>query len=191
MRPTHQSEHHVFGYKAEPPAPKCRRDLRLMVFAATTLHGRCVARRIGSPWDAVTFVPSLRRPGREHPVAQLSSQVVSEQQPVTRFLLCPGSGATEVDSTRFPRGDGFTVAPDDRERVAERHVLVVEDTWVSGATAQSAAITLKDAGATAVTVLAVARWLRNDWPDHRMVIDGLTEPYDALVCPVTGAACPQ
>jgi len=70
-------------------------------------------------------------------------------------------------------------------------VLVVEDTWVSGATAQSAAITLKDAGATAVTVLAVARWLRNDWPDHRMVIDGLTEPYDALVCPVTGAACPQ
>lgn len=142
--PRHQSEHHVFSYKANRPAPKCMRDLLLMVFAATTLHGGCIARSVGSHWDAVTFVPSLARPGRDH----------------TRR------------STRQP-GDQ----------------PILEDRATDGAKAQSVAVALKDVGAGAVSVLAVARWLRYDWPDHRALIEDLRQPYDAFVCPVAGGLC--
>lgn len=183
--PRHQSEHHVFSYKANRPAPKCMRDLLLMVFAATTLHGGCIARSVGSHWDAVTFVPSLGRPGRDHPVAQLANQVISQFSKIGRPTVRPGPGALEVGRT--PRADAFVIA--DGDGVAGRHVLVVEDTWVSGAKAQSVAVALKDVGAGAVSVLAVARWLRYDWPDHRALIEDLRQPYDAFVCPVAGGLC--
>ena len=190
MRPAHQSEHHMYGYKGIPPAPKCRRDLLLMVFAATSLHGDCIAKAVGSRWDAVTFVPSVNRPGRrDHPIAQLADQVISRQRPVWRPTVIPGPGASQVDRT--PRADGFAVAASDREPLAGRHVLVVEDTWVSGAKAQSVAVALKDASASVVTVLAIGRWLRYDWKDHKAFIDSLCQPYDALVCPLTGVRCPN
>lgn len=188
-RPRHQSEHHMYAYKAAQPAPKCRRDLLLMVFAATALHGRCIARSMGSHWDAVTFVPSTTRPGRDHPVAQLAAQVMSRRQKVRRPVVRPGPGASMID--RAPRADGFIVSSDRPGNVKGCHVLVVEDTWVTGAKAQSVAVALKDAGASIVTVLAVGRWLRYDWHDHKTFIEQLHQPYDALICPVTGGPCPD
>jgi hypothetical protein len=50
---------------------------------------------------------------------------------------------------------------------------------------------LKDAGASNVIVLALGRWLRYDWNDHKTFIEDLHDPYDALVCPVTGDRCPD
>jgi hypothetical protein len=48
-----------------------------------------------------------------------------------------------------------------------------------------------DAGATAVTILCVARWLSQNYgEDHRLMIKNVTAPYDATTCPVTGEACP-
>src|SRR5437763_1887298 len=35
MSPSHQSEHHVYSYKRQPPAPKCAQDLHLMMAGAT------------------------------------------------------------------------------------------------------------------------------------------------------------
>lgn len=70
------------------------------------------------------------------------------------------------------------------------HVLVVDDTWVSGNKSQSAALTLKAAGARVVTIPCVARWLSWDYSDeHRQLIERSTAPYDALLCPVTGESC--
>jgi hypothetical protein len=160
-----------------------------MVLAAAQLHGACVTRTVGSPWDAVTFVPSVNRPGPEHPVVQLARQVVDSGHRTQRLLLDLGHGAELVG--RHPRDDAFTVSGKYVDRVAGRHVLVVEDTWVSGAKAQSAALSLRAAGAATVTVLCVARWLRYDWDDHRALIDSLEDPYDAFRCPVTGSVCPR
>jgi hypothetical protein len=67
---------------------------------------------------------------------------------------------------------------------------VVDDTWVSGDKAQSAALALKAAGAARVTIFSAARWLRYDWSDHRQLIDNLVPPYNPRCCPVTGGACP-
>ncbi len=66
---------------------------------------------------------------------------------------------------------------------------MVDDTWVSGDKSQSAALALKQAGASEVTILCVARWLRHDWPDHRKLIESLSRPYDPHQCPLTGGPC--
>lgn len=66
----------------------------------------------------------------------------------------PGQ-ARVVDPARF-----LVTDPD---QVAGRHVLLVEDTWVTGASVQSSAVSLHRAGAAHVTVLCVARMLAEKW----------------------------
>jgi len=72
-----------------------------------------------------------------------------------------------------------------------RHVLLLDDTWTSGASARSAALTLRRAGAQRVSVMVIGRWLvprygRND----QFIRDRLQHPFDPRVCPVTGGDCP-
>jgi hypothetical protein len=183
-----QSAHTVLAYKRIPPAPKCLEDMQLMVLAATYIHGPCIAKAAGDPWSAVTFVPSATRPGPEHPAADLARSVYGNNGPENRFLLGPGPAIS--DSSRQVRPDRFTVSDRFRKTVAGRHVLIVEDTWVSGAKIQSAAVAVKNAGAASVTGLCVARWCRSDWEDHQRLLDSCVSPYDAVTCPVTGAGCP-
>lgn len=186
MSPTHQSEHHVYSYKRQPSAPKCVQDLHLMMLAGTWLHGACIAEALGW-WQVVTFVPSANRPGPEHPVAGLARQAYSVYPNTTGILLGIGPGY-HAEPHRFPRLDRFAVPA--TPAIAGCHVLVVDDTWVSGDKSQSAALALKAAGAARVTIFSAARWLRCDWPDHRQLIDSLDQPYDPRCCPVTGGVCP-
>ncbi len=189
MSPAHQSEHHVRRYKHPvQPSPGCMNDLRLMVLAGTLLHGECIARAVGW-WQVVTFVPAATRPGPEHPVAELARQVAGHNLNAQRVVLNLGPGFA-AEPTRSPRADRFYVAPEFLPIIAGRHVLVVDDTWVSGGKVQSAALALKAAGAAVVTIVCVARWLSYRWDEHRPLINSLRDPYDALRCPVTGGTCP-
>lgn len=159
-----------------------------MATGATFVHGRCIAATTGW-WQAVTFVPSAARPGGEHPVADLARAVHSVHDDTAKVALKVGPGLGEPPA-RAPRPDRFVVPTVYQPVISDRHVLVVDDTWVSGTKSQSAAIALKDAGAARVTILCVTRWLRYDWDDHRQLIETLDEPYDAMRCPVTGGGCP-
>ncbi len=189
MSPLHQSAHHMIRYKQRiNPSLECMRDLKLMVLGATYLHNECMARAFG-PWDTVTFVSSTSRPGTNHPVVELAAQVIPLED---RAKLLLGIGPQIAESGRFPLPGRFTISDAQRPNVEDRHVLVVDDTWVSGDKSQSAALALRGAGARAVTILCVARWL--SWTynvDHERLIKASTAPYDALLCPVTGGDCPS
>lgn len=72
-----------------------------------------------------------------------------------------------------------------------RHVLLIDDSWVSGSNAQSAASALKHAGVQDVSIFVVSRVLKPTYeaterflagPDHRT--------FDVSICPWTGTACP-
>ncbi len=180
----HQSEHHMWGYKNEPPAPSCATDLAVMLSVAAQFHWSCAATHVGLPWHCWAVVPSSRRNrAGEHPLIEVvqASGLSIEQVPI----MLNGS----PDDGRQVRIDRFGVP--EIALVAGRHVLLIEDTWVTGASAQSAAVALKQAGATAVTILCLARWLREDpdWPAERDFFENLTTPYDPLICPVLGGLC--
>jgi hypothetical protein len=185
----HQSVHTLRAYKRIPPADKCAKDLALMMLAATYIHGQCIARVAGSPWSTVTFVSSVERPGSEHPAAELARHVAGPTALENRLLLELGPGMSDPD--RIVRADRFIVPERYIDRVEGRHVLIVDDTWTTGAKIQSAAVTLHDAGASTVTALCAGRWCDYRRPDHRQLLDSCTDPYDATICPVTGSYCPQ
>lgn len=184
----HQSAYTVRAYKGRPPSEKSAVDMALVVIAATWLHHDCVARVAGRPWSAVTFIPSASRPGIDHPVAELARNVWGLDAGV-RFLLEVGPSIEAAGRAVLP--DRFVVPASSRDRVAGQHALIVDDTWTSGSKAQSAALAVRAAGAQIVTVLCVSRWCRHDWPDHRALLDASSKPYDAAICPLTRATCPQ
>ena len=160
MDPLHQSAHHVHQYKHHlRPSVECQRDLKLMVRTATLLHGECIAQAVGW-WDVLTFVPSASRPGAEHPVVDLARAVAPRNPEPARVLLDLGPDIL-TGPQRHPLPHRFAVSDRFLPKVAGRHVLLVDDTWVSGDKPQSAALALRAAGARTVTILCIARWLRD------------------------------
>ncbi|QLY30128.1 phosphoribosyltransferase [Nocardia huaxiensis] len=196
----HQSAHVVRaykGYKGTHPVRQCQQDLELMVSVAVGLHGGCLDNTPTGSWDSLTFVPSLERPGRSHPVTSLANAALAgdpiavmagrtPQGSLEKFLLEPGPGAN-VKRRMVP--DRYRVPDMWRSAVAGKNVLIVDDTWTTGASAQGAAVAVKQAGASSATVLCVDRWLRCDWSDHQALINSLSGSYDALRCPMHGRMC--
>jgi len=72
------------------------------------------------------------------------------------------------------------------------HVVVIDDAWVSGASSQSLAVTLKQVGVSRVSILSVARVLSPSWdPNKPFIKDVLPSlPYDWTICPWTLGECP-
>jgi hypothetical protein len=141
------------GYKDAPVAEAraaCTRHLATLVRG--WLAGRGDGGRLG-PWDLVAAVPSSRRPGPS-PVDRLVAAVPSLAPQLAAGLLVRGPGRTDhlVADRR-----GFAVDPAVGERAVGRRVLVVDDTVVTGARAQSAVAALRAAGLRPAGVLAVGR----------------------------------
>lgn len=153
----------MYTYK-NPQRTSARRDdagARIAGLLYSVLYTPESRRRIGGPFTVVTFVPSSAGAGP----SALSEVIVR--------ALAKIDGAPPVDSTLdwtsgSERGkhrfDGSMFAVPEPHRVRGARVLLVEDTWVSGANVQSAAAALHAAGASWVTALTVARMLdeRND-----------------------------
>lgn len=185
----HQSAHDFQMYKALQPVTECQTRVVLAARVGIELHGPCIEAETGREWNAITFVPSKRRPGASHPVVKVAQSVaVAANIPDdAKFLLGLGPGIDDVD--RVVRDDRFHVGPEYPGVVMGRNVLVVDDTWTTGTKAQSAAVTIKRAGAASVTVLAVSRWLRWDWPDHAALLETCTDPYEPTRCPARDGYC--
>lgn len=183
----------MWSDKNPQPGPGCVADLTLVLVVALHFHSMCAARGVGGlRWGSWAVVPSSRhdRPG-EHPLVGLAHGAglgtANSALPDQAVLTL----ASERRGDREVRDDLYAVA--NPEVVAGRHVLVIEDTWVTGGSVQSAAVSLKRAGAAAVTALALGCWLKesDQFADAPGFYTSLTASYDPLVCPVvgTGALC--
>jgi glutamine phosphoribosylpyrophosphate amidotransferase len=161
----------LLGYKESPVADARRRFgalIRALVADFLHRHGPSLAALAGGPLDVVTVVPSSRRPGLAPLalVAGLGPDVAtalpsSHWEPgLLRRTAAPG-GPPPVAHMR-PHPAAFHLHAPGRDAVSDARVLLLDDTYVSGARSQSAAVSLHLAGARAVVIVPLGRVLRPD-----------------------------
>jgi hypothetical protein len=132
-------------------------------------HGSCVWRQAGmlAP-DCLAVVPSgCGRTGR-HPLLRMVTRYVT--LPLAQLEMRVGEQSRDLDVRRFRAGP-----------VAGARVLLLDDTWVSGASSQSAAAAFKLAGARQVAVVVLGRHLN---PADAQVAALAASPYESAKCVV-------
>jgi hypothetical protein len=134
----------VWRYKSEVRgAAAAGTSLLALLLVFLHDHGGCLAR---SP-DRLAVVPSgYGRPG-PHPLLRLVAPHL--RLPLVPLTLRPGAQGRDLDTGRFTAG----------REARGTHVLLLDDTWVSGASVQSAAAALKLAGAASVTAVVLGRFV--------------------------------
>jgi hypothetical protein len=152
------------GYK-ESPVSEARRRFGPMVRALfdgfLIAHAPCVCAAAGGPTTLALAVPSSSRPGGSplNRVEGLAPAVCARMGGAvwsSHLLVRSGTAAGHMR----PDARAFTVPGALRPAVAGRRVLLLDDTYVSGARAQSAAAALRRAGAASVVIVAAGRVLR-------------------------------
>lgn len=180
---TPQSRRDVYGYKASPPNNWAVRRLSILMYYFTELHRPCIRRATGNGITSVVSVPSGRN-RVPHPLADFLRAFPPELRKTS---------ARFVGEARNARANG--IAPADfafDARLDGEHVLILEDSWVSGSNAVSLALQARRHGATNVSVLTLARFIDPNYPvtSSWMATAAANEPYDPLFCPVTRGPCP-
>jgi hypothetical protein len=155
----------LMGYKESPVDEARRRFARCVLrffgdfFAG---HSDCVTRAIAGGVDLVLPVPSSMRPGRA-PLQGVDglAELVGSRVGGLWFPTALQRAGGAVGHMR-PNATAFAVGPLAREAVRGARVLLLDDTYVSGSRAQSAAAALRLAGADAVVIAPLGRVLRPD-----------------------------
>jgi hypothetical protein len=122
--------------------------LLLLLLAFLHDHGGRVWRQAGMARPShACVVPSGRGRGGLHPLQALAAPYVA--LPWVTMRPRPGGDpwARSLDPGRFRAGPEVTGAG----------ILLLDDTWASGASVQSAAVALKRSGARAVAVVVIGR----------------------------------
>jgi hypothetical protein len=167
----------LMGYKESPVDEARRRFTRRVLQLFGTFfaeHGDCVIRAVGGEVDLVLPVPSSSRPGRAplERVNGLAELIVSTRGVGGRWAPSLLERAGGVIGHMRANSGAFAVPPPSRSAVSGARVLLLDDTYVSGARAQSAAAALRLAGAHAVGIAPLGRVLRPDRvPAHALLLE--------------------
>ena len=171
----------LWRYKScSAPGGPARRCLLALLLTFLIDHGSCVWREAAmAPPDRLAVVPTgYGRPG-PHPLLRLASPYL--RLPLAPLAIRPGRQGRDLDVHRFRAG----LVPDGGG------VLLLDDSWVSGASAQSASAALKLAGAGRVAIVVLGRHLSPADPRAGPLIARLTPaPYDPSACAVRAPRLP-
>lgn len=175
----HEQLHHALaGYKRSGGrvSRHLAVELAAIVWRFLDRHEACLAGAAGaSGFDLVTTVPSTD-PVRdqEHPLRVVVGELVGLTRDRHENLL--RRGHTLVPGRVFDIRK-FTVS----RPLAGESVLLVDDTWTTGANAQSAAAALQAAGAGTVAALVMGRHINRDWGDNDRRLR-ILPPFDWDTC---------
>lgn len=142
-------------------------------------HERCVAEAAktdGLGFDIVTTVPSgdCARDD-DHPLQTIAAELVGPTRSRYRRLLY----RTDID---VPARRFSPAKFDASTHLEGEAILLIDDTWTTGATAQSAAAALKQAGAGPTAAVVIGRHLNREWHENDRRIRGIARPFDWGVC---------
>jgi predicted amidophosphoribosyltransferase len=150
----------LVSYKREADSfvPIALSQLAAMLDAFLGQHERCLGG--GRRFDLVTTVPSSD-PNRDrfHPLRRIVSQIVPVTAARHRRLLLPGDAHVRPHVFDLRRFQAI-------ERLSGERILLVDDLWTTGASAQSAAASLHRAGAAAVAAVVIGRYLSPGYRDN-------------------------
>lgn len=174
----------MYGYKGANPQLPHVQLVRSLVALGIGGHLICAHRMSGLPTLRWSSVPGTGHQRSEHPLHQIVAPMFSSPEFEVPLTMC--TGATKG---RALQPENFRVeGPVD----GSTHVVLIDDSWVTGGSAQSAAIAVRRAGAGSVSILALARvlnpgfgptsaFLRSSWA---------RQDFDYRICPWTNGQCP-
>ena len=148
-------------------------ELRLaaILWRYLELHEGCLAGAASVRRHSISSRP-CRRAGAsampEHPLARIVGRLAGPVGARHRRLL------ERTDAPARPRqfdAERFTA----NQELDGAAVLLIDDTWTTGASAQSAAAALKAAGASTVAALVIGRYLNSGWHENRERLRALAE----------------
>jgi predicted amidophosphoribosyltransferase len=157
------------------------RDILAVLWRFLRDHEPCVAATAGAGerFDIVTSVPSKTRAADN--ARGVFRDLLSDHCGVTRDRYSRTLVATDsaTGTREFEPHRYRATTPLDG-----KSVLMVDDTWTTGSTAQSAANALRLAGAHAIGLVVVGRHVRPDYADHGGRLKSLPRPFDWSTCAV-------
>lgn len=160
-----------------PTARKFSLDLAAVLWRFLGGHERCLANSVGlGSFDLVTTVPAgTAHRDAIHPLRWLVAQTVGPTIHRYERLL----HRTEAEAApRRVNLDRFEPS----RRLHGESILLLDDTWTTGSSVQSAAGALKDAGAGPVGVVVIGRHVNPDWRDHGRLLRELAGRFDWEAC---------
>ena len=181
FEPESQAYKIVRNYKSAHPGPSLSDIMRALLALGLRAHYQCAVALSGATSHGWAVVPSTG--GR----TALRALVMGLARRAESEVLLRHDGASGERALRpgdWAVGDGAT-SPD--------HVFLIDDSWVSGAHAQSIASMLKSSGVQQVSIFTVARIMRPDYgPSPEFIRQRLQGPsFDWKRCPWTGGDCPE
>ena len=160
-------------------------ELAAVLWRYLAQHEPCVARATGTDaFELVTTVPSSdgQRDGR-HPLRKIVGEIAGPTRLRHERLL--RRAGVPIYAREFNPGKYEAV-----RRLTGQAVLLIDDTWTTGANAQSAAAALKSAGAGRVAAVVIGRHLNREWHENDRRLRGITRPFDWEHCALCGTDAP-
>ena len=180
----HEQLHHALAHYKRLDGEVARRlgvELAAVLWRYLAEHERCLARAARvEHFEVVTTVPSGdRRREERHPLRHIVGELVAPTRERYERLLRrteAEQAPREFDARRF----------EPVRQLSGEAVLVVDDTWTTGASAQSAAAALREAGAGPVGAVVIGRHLNREWHHNDRRLRGITQPFDWSRCALCG-----
>lgn len=165
------------GRAGLPPSARIALQLSAVLWRFIAAHETCLARASGihEQFDLVTTVPSSSRErDASHPLSRMLGETVGVTKDRYAWLL--ERSGVEVE----PRT--VTVDKYDSTRTLNGEtVLLIDDTWVTGAAVQSAAQLLLACGASAVGSIVIGRHVKPEYRDNEARLAALPQ-FDWSTC---------
>lgn len=176
----HEQLHHALASYKRLDGEVARRlgaILAAILWRFLTEHERCLAKAAGTRhFDIVTTVPSGDRVRDEHhPLRHIVSHLVGPTRNRHQRLLRRTNDEVPPRAFSEQKFEPTT-------SLNGQAVLLIDDTWTTGASAQSAAAALKTAGAGPVGAVVIGRHLNREWHENDRRLRGIGQPFDWSEC---------
>ena len=172
--------HHALAHYKRMTGPVAQRlavELAAVLWRFLEHHESCLARRTRvSSFPLVTTVPSGERArDADHRLRWMVGEMAGATRDRYERLLKRSD--RPVDAHAFHAEKFIAI-----RRLDGAPVLLIDDTWTTGASAQSAAAALKKANSGPVAVVVIGRHLNREWHQNHRRLRGIGRPFDWGKC---------